>query len=111
MPLYRYICDDCGRRDEEFSMIKDRKEYIDCPCGKKMRRDYSLREDMICGDKERISVALGVHPSQIESGEVFKVHPGAKFTKEGYMILRNRAEQKQRLKERGWINQDSYGNY
>jgi hypothetical protein len=58
------------------------------------------------GDKERLSSALGVGLSQIADGSAFKMHPGATFNHRGDMILKNRTEQKQRLKERGWVNFD-----
>jgi len=91
--------------------MKDCKKPCVCTCGTKMNRDYTIGRSRTCGDKERISTALGVHISQIESGEVYKIHPGARFTPDGYMILKNRAEQKQRLKERGFRNFDSYSDY
>lgn len=56
------------------------------------------------GAKERVSTALGVHPSQITDGSVFKIHPGARFNKNGDMILKDLGEQKQRLKERNWVD-------
>jgi hypothetical protein len=56
------------------------------------------------GEHERVSLALGVNPEQIP--QALKIHPDAKFDKRGNMILKNRTEKKQRLKERGWVEYD-----
>lgn len=111
MPLYRYKCSECGEFAEELRSMRERNDPCICSCDKEMDRDFTLGTHRGGGEHERISTALGVHVSQIESGEVYKVHPGARFTPDGYMILKNRGEQKRRLRERGWRNYDSYGNY
>jgi len=109
MPLIKFICDDCGELTSEIFFMREKQIAPKCPkCGSTTTRDWRLNSEMPCGDKERISTALGVHQSQIDSGEVFKIHPGARFNHNGYMILKNRAEQKQRLKERGWTDYRSY---
>ena len=107
MPIYNYICPNCGAEDDDICLYRHKK-YPTCKCGKRMVDDFKPRTTKTYGDKERVSSALGVHVSQIADGSVFKVHPDAKFNHNGDMILRNRAEQKQRLKERGWVNKDSY---
>ncbi len=108
MPLYKYKCPKCGQLTEELRCMKDRNDERLCTCGKEMERDYTIGRSNQPANCERISTALGVHVSQIESGEVYKVHPGARFTPDGYMILENRAEQKKRLKERNWRHFDDY---
>ena len=111
MPLYKWKCEDCGDVTEDYRPMKDSKKPFTCPCGKTLTfddRDYTIGKNVVCGDKERVSSALGVHVSQIADGSVFKTHPGARFNANGDMIMKNRAEQKQRLKERGWVNKDSY---
>lgn len=108
MPLYKFKCEFCGRSIEDFRPMKECRNPQVCECGEKMDRDYTIGSHVPCGDKERISTALGVHVSQIASGEAEKIHPGAVFNRNGDMILKNRAEQKQRLRERGWVNRDSY---
>jgi len=59
-----------------------------------------------CVNNERVSMALGVDQSQIDSGEAESVHPGAKYDKNGSMIIGSRAEKKKRLKERNWVEYD-----
>lgn len=106
MPLYRYACD-CGVVIEDLRSMKDRNNKTVCDCGKTMYRDFTRKKTSAPVDCPRVSTALGVHISQIGSKEVEAVHPNARFNPNGDMILQNRAEQKQRLKERGWINRDS----
>lgn len=107
MPIYNFKCPRCGEEDDDICLYRH-KVYPACKCGRKMIDDFSPRFTQTCGDKERISTALGVHPSQIASGEAEKLHPGAVFNHNGDMVLKSRTEQKQRLHERGWINRDSY---
>ena len=107
MPLYKYACD-CGIVIEDLRTIKNRNDRTVCDCGKIMYRDFTIKKTNAPADCPRISIALGVHPSQITSGEAERIHPGAKFNLNGDMLIKNRAEQKQRLRERNWINKDSY---
>ena len=108
MPLYNFKCEFCGKSAEDFRPMKEYRNPQICECGEKMDRDYTIGKHITCGDKERVSTALGVHPSQIASGEAEKLHPGAVFNHNGDMILKNRSEQKQRLRERNWIDRNSY---
>jgi len=108
MPLYRFKCYECDETDEDICMYRDKQYPICSHCDKTMLDDYTPVKGAVFGDKERVSSALGVHVSQIADGSVFKIHPDAKFNPNGDMILSSRSEQKQRLRERGWINRDSY---
>lgn len=105
MPIYNFKCPRCGEEDDDICLYRH-KTYPTCKCGRKMIDDFSPRTTKVYGDKERISMALGVHISQIESGEAEKTHPGAKFDHNQNMIIKNLAEQKQRLKERGYIDRN-----
>ncbi|KKK90238.1 hypothetical protein LCGC14_2725080 [marine sediment metagenome] len=111
MPIYKWKCGKCNEVVEDFRPMKDHKKSCTCPCGKVLTfedRDFTMKRTNAPADCPRVSTALGIHPSQIGSKEVEAVHPGAKFNPNGDMILRNRAEQKQRLLEKGWVNKDSY---
>ncbi|KKN51297.1 hypothetical protein LCGC14_0624050 [marine sediment metagenome] len=107
MPVYNFMCPRCGEEDDDLCAYRDKK-YPKCKCGRKMVDDYCPRTTKTYGDKERVSTALGVHPSQIASGEAERVHPGARFNENGDMLIKNRAEQKQRLRERNWVDRNSY---
>ena len=111
MPIYKWKCDECNEVVEDFRPMKEYKNPCTCTCGNVLTfedRDYTIGKNVPCGDKERVSTALGVHVSQIASGEAERIHPGATFNENGDMIIKNRTEQKQRLRERGWVNRDSY---
>ena len=108
MPLYKWKCPKCGELAEELRCMKDRNDKCLCSCWEEMDRDYTIGRSDQPANCERISTALGVHISQIESGEVYKVHPGSRWTPDGHMILANRTEQKKRLRERRWRNFDDY---
>lgn len=107
MPLYKYACN-CGIVIEDLRSMKDRNDKTVCGCGELMYRDFTMKKTNAPAECPRVSTALGVNPSQIADGSIFKIHPDAKFNHNGDMILSNRSEQKQRLLERGWINKDSY---
>ena len=105
MPIYNYMCPRCGAEDDDICLFRN-KEYPTCTCGRRMIDDFKPRTTKTYGDKERVSMALGIHISQIESGEAERIHPGAKFDGDQNMIIKNLAEQKQRLKERGYIDRN-----
>ena len=107
MSLFNFICEECTETTSEFFWPKEEKTPPICErCSGKTYRDWTIGNHHTTGDKGRLSSALGVHPSQIASGEAEKIHPGAQYNHRGDMILKNRAEQKQRLNERGWVNRD-----
>ncbi len=106
MPIYNYVCPRCGAEDDDICLFRD-KEYPTCTCGRRMIDDFKPRTTKTYGDKERVSMALGVHISQIESGEAERIHPGAEFDHNQNMVIKNLAERKQRLRERGWVDKDA----
>ena len=108
MPLFRFKCYECNETDEDMCLFQNKQYPVCSHCDTVMLDDFTPVKGAVFGDKERISTALGVHPSQIISGEAERIHPGARFNHNGDMILKNRLEQKQRLRERNWINKDSY---
>lgn len=108
MPLFKFQCYECNTTDEDMCMFQN-KQYPVCPlCDALMVDDFTPVKSGSFGKKERVSTALGVHPSQIADGSVFKIHPGAVFNERGDMVLKNLGEQKKRLKERNWVDKNSY---
>ena len=108
MPIYNFVCEECDTIVQEFFDRHEKKTPPTCECSGKMEITFRAMNSLGGGQKERVSTALGVHVSQIKDGSVFKIHPGARFNKRGDMILKDLGEQKQRLKERNWVNRDSY---
>ncbi|HDZ13506.1 hypothetical protein LCGC14_1310370 [marine sediment metagenome] len=89
---------------EDFAPISKREESVPCSeCGKSSPRSYvsSMSSKTQVGDKPRKSVAMGVHPSQIE--EAMKRFPGSRYDKNGHLEIANRAEKKVRLKQRNYV--------
>ena len=42
MPLYDYVCSSCGEKFEDFKLLKQRHEIVDCPkCGHQSERVLS----------------------------------------------------------------------
>lgn len=105
MPLYNFACIDCGGITQELYFMSEEKTPPKCElCGGETEMSFQLSKRRPSGEKERVSTALGVHPSQIADGSVFKTHPGARFNRNGDMIIKDLSEQKQRLRERGWVD-------
>lgn len=101
MPLYDYTCDKCGSTVERHFTMKDMPHEIDCTCGSKMYRSFGAGCFNVDADNVRFSLALGMNPEQISSGEAQRVHPGAEFDELGRMKISNRAEKLKRMRERG----------
>jgi putative FmdB family regulatory protein len=101
---YDYRCPDCGIEFEEVHPMSEYDKDTPCPeCGAVATRLIScptVYAENIC----RVSQALGVHPSQIP--EARKIHPGAEFTADGAMKIKDRTEKLKRLKERNWVEYD-----
>ncbi len=107
MPCYKYKCDDCGTEMQEFSTISKRAETVPCSeCGKQSQRNYmsSMSSKTQQADTDRVSIAMGVHPSQIE--EAMKRFPGSRYDKNGHLHYKGRAEKKVRMKQRNYIEYD-----
>ena len=99
MPFYDYECV-CGNAFEDIQPMSKCREPQPCPeCGK-LAEKVIRGSGSAAGDMIRISTSLGVHPTQVISGEANKIHPGAEFNKRGDMIIHSRTEKLQRMQER-----------
>lgn len=54
--------------------------------------------------RERFSDSMGVNPDQIQ--EAKKLFPGSEYLPDGRLKVKNRADKKKKLKERGYIEYD-----
>jgi hypothetical protein len=52
--------------------------------------------------EERVSLAMGVHPSQIKEAE--KAFPGSRYRADGALLYMGRSGQKAAMKQRGYVN-------
>lgn len=109
MPLYSYKCLKCGNKFDYIESISHRNDTQVCPaCNGPSERDVESEcsgssQDQC--DHTRASWALGVcNPNNPEEMKVaHKKHPGAEFDGLGRMIIHNRKEKLQRMKEAGYI--------
>ena len=111
MPIYNFACKKCEHITPDLQPMKRDNEYepVACAeCGGKTEHTLQSVQSRVLGDKRRVSSALGCHQSQIDDGSIFKVHPGAEFDKDCNMVLKNFTEKKRRLRERGWVDRNSY---
>ena len=106
MPTYCYTCSGCGESFEIVAPMSESSKPRKCVCGKDAVRSLQLEHaqgnvDGLQRDNPRWSWALGINPNQIK--EAMKKHPGAVFNEKGQMLIRNRQEKKQRMREAGMI--------
>ena len=107
MPIYHYQCPECETIMEDFAPISKREETVPCSeCGEQSPRSYasSTSTETQQTDTDRVSIAMGVHPSQIE--EAMKMFPGSRYDKNGHLHYSGRTEKKVRLKQRNYIEYD-----
>jgi len=102
MPLYHYICEECSHLTEDVCSFSEKQDDVACEkCGSTTYESFK-RNDKGNAENPRESLAMGVHPSQIEIAQ--KKWPGSRYNPEtGRLKIRNRAEKKVRLRQRGWI--------
>jgi putative FmdB family regulatory protein len=116
VPKYTYSCSQCGHTFDSLETISNRNQDIPCPlCGEPSPRNVGAELSdcsdfsATCGDHVRYSRSLGCVPKQLE--EARRLHPGAEFVrlpgdKMYRMVIHNRNEKLQRMKERGMEEQD-----
>lgn len=108
MPFYDVKCNSCEQTSEVHMSYSDFKEIVPCPqCGKDANVCINLPMTDV-NDNPRWSQSLAVHPDQVASGEAHLAHPGATFDKDGRMLIRNRKEKLQRIKERNKLTGIEY---
>ena len=101
MPNYRYECGDCGTVMDEIETISKRKPEVPCTkCGKMSPRSFAGSTGGF-KDNPRVSLAMGVNPGDVEAA--MKKWPGSRYRSDGALLIRNRTEKKQRMKERGYV--------
>ncbi len=106
MPMYVYKCVKCGYEFTTYSSVENRDKAKKCTmCNSAADRNFmaQLQGSQICQqDVIRHSWSLGVvNPNNPEEMKVaHQVHPGAEFDSLGRMVIHNRAEKIQRMKEK-----------
>lgn len=104
MPMFQYICGK-GHITEDICPYSEKQKVMDCEeCGAEAEESFSRRP--VTGNVEtpRVSLAMGVHPDQIEMA--MKKWPGSRYRADGALKIQNRTEKKNRLKQRNYIEYD-----
>lgn len=97
MPIYGFICNDCGNTTEIFQH-GFKKKTVKCKCGKRMKRVLgNVNTDLV--SNPRWSRALGVNISQIP--EARRLWPDWKFNEKGDVLVESRNDKLKKMKARG----------
>ena len=107
MPIYSFVCKDCGIEDDVHRKVDDRAKPVECRCGAKMSRmlerftvdtfepyyDEGLGSDVYSArDKKAIMNNLGV----VEAGD--QVHGARIFDEKSPNLIKNQPPQGKRKK-------------
>jgi len=80
MPVYCWVCPECGEKAEVVRPMSDCSQPLTCVCGVNMRRDYAAQKTN-AGNKEyaktKYSDSLAISPSQVEEHK--KLFPDVKI--------------------------------
>ena len=109
MPIYCYKCTECGKTEEEFFPIDDRKLVIDCPdCGAPAERDLVSERPGRLGSTEAIwpcpCDALGVNPDQCKEAHNDSVRQGVPtdFNSDGNPVFTSLSHKRRYAKTQGY---------
>ena len=93
-----------GRMYHEMDDIEADAGGIICPeCGEHLAPGtHRSGSTGIASQEERVSLAMGVHPDQIEAA--MKKYPGSRYRPDGALLYNGRAGQKAAMKARGYVN-------
>ncbi len=106
MPVYPFLCLECGNKFDEFHSMADAPLEVPCKCGQKAYRNWNDygKTDALMQENIRYSWSLGIpDPSDPKQVAAFhKKYPGAEFRKDtGQMKVHNRQEKLLRMKQAG----------
>ncbi len=107
MPVYPFICLECGNKFDEFHSMADAPLEVSCKCGKRAYRNWNdyRKTDALMQENIRYSNSLGiVDPTDKKQlAAAAKKFPGAEFDKRGRMKIHNRNEKLLRMKQAGMV--------
>lgn len=98
MPIYSFVCNQCGHKDEKYvRKIFPRSRMMCNKCGAWMRRTFSPFNTDV-GNHPRWSAALGVNTTQIK--EAKKLWPDNVYNEKGDVLILNRKDKLKKMKQR-----------
>lgn len=113
MPTYCYECKVCDERREVVRPMRDSGEPEFCDCGKRMKRNFHAEHSSVRGDFNEPIVStslafntddLAEHRRQFPDVELKVDHAGHSVNP----VFRSLTQKRRYLKERGWVDQNSY---
>ena len=89
MPLYNFICSECGDKQEVVRSMNRCDVPTLCECGAVMRRDFQIGIPFVSGDYHRAvhSDSLAISPDQRE--EHLKTFPNIKLDSQNRPVFDN----------------------
>jgi len=67
MPVYSFVCSECGNKEERVRAMKDSNKKCTCKCGTKMNRDLQADMPFMSGDYHNGAIhsdSLAISPDQ-----------------------------------------------
>jgi len=103
MPIYAYVCDACGERDDIVKPMAESSRDETCKaCGEPMRKDLMANAPRCRKDsysKELHSDALAIHPEQ--RAEHQRLYPDVELDRCNRPVFKNYAQHDAYLEKRG----------
>jgi putative FmdB family regulatory protein len=91
MPIYEFVCEQCGWVAEELRPMKDSGKAKVCECGQKMIRCFNPPARFgMDWENPCLDDSVGVMPNQV--AEHRRKHPDIPMTNDGRVIIKNAAE-------------------
>lgn len=114
MPRYVFMCENCKHRWSEFMRLEEYSPNLPCPkCYSDGHRTYGGVGIQAEWSKPVVSMALKVHPSQIDEARRIDLQHGigyTQYTKDGEPILVSREHRRKYLQAHGAYDRDGgYG--
>jgi len=104
MPTYCFVCDECGKKAEEFRPMAECGKAMKCRCGEKMRRDYVAESPgRHLPEVEIVCVSMGVDRSQIAEETKALRERGLtdfEFRSDGAMVFKGDAHAARRARDK-----------
>lgn len=110
MPSYTYTCKCCGKTFSSIETISKRNEPTECECGGLAERDIEAelapgKVTKLITDNERWSWSMAVPANQRE--EYKKKFPNHVLDDKGRVLIKNRKDKLQKMKDRGFVEYGS----
>ena len=106
MPVYCFRCPDCGKVTERTCDMAARPQVVRCRCGSDASRDFASERHCTSapGAWPMVSRALGVPRTKVD--EMRRKYPHHVYRDDGAMVLADRSQRRQVLRDLGYADHD-----